>query len=259
MVKKAFRKKVKRAEVRKGRKKEKRSLKKEMRKQKKSARRDGNLRMKKKASAHPRGFIKKKASAKKMVLKKVLKKKVVLKVSVKHREEKKKTEVKKKGLREVYKRREEMFESAVGRGRLIEMGGENTITVLQEFSKDVSDEELSKKTKIKVSEVRAVLNRLHSAGFVEYAREKDPSSGWYSYIWKLKEDAVERFLKYCKEEEGLVKRAVNEGSEEYVCRACGVKSVVPFEAAFENQFACRCCGGKMEFLEEVEKKKILGK
>ena len=75
--------------------------------------------------------------------------------------------------------------SAAARQQLIEMGGENTIDIIREFDKDMSDEELAKKTGIKASDVRVVLNRLHNYGFFSYTRVRDRDSGWYSYIWKM--------------------------------------------------------------------------
>jgi hypothetical protein len=77
--------------------------------------------------------------------------------------------------------------SAAARQQLIDMGGENTISIIREFDKDMSDEELARKTGIKASDVRVVLNRLHSYGLFAYTRVRDKDSGWYSYIWKMSE------------------------------------------------------------------------
>lgn len=83
--------------------------------------------------------------------------------------------------------RASVLASAVSRQQLIDMGGENTIAIIREFDKDMSDEELARKTGIKASDVRVVLNRLHSFGLFSYIRVRDKDSGWYSYIWKMSE------------------------------------------------------------------------
>ena len=83
--------------------------------------------------------------------------------------------------------RDAVLASAAARQQLIEMGGENTITIIREFDKDMSDEELARKTSIKASDVRVVLNRLHNHGLFSYTRVRDKDSGWYSYIWKMSE------------------------------------------------------------------------
>ena len=83
--------------------------------------------------------------------------------------------------------------SAEARQKLIEVGGENTIDIIREFDRDMSDEELARKTGVKTSEVRVVLNRLHSCGLFTYPRVRDRDSGWYSYIWKMSEGRLKDF------------------------------------------------------------------
>jgi TFIIE alpha subunit len=83
--------------------------------------------------------------------------------------------------------------SAEARQKLIEVGGENTIDIIREFDRDMSDEELARKTGVKTSDVRVVLNRLHSCGLFTYTRVRDRESGWYSYIWKMSEGRLKDF------------------------------------------------------------------
>lgn len=83
--------------------------------------------------------------------------------------------------------------SAAARQKLIDVGGENTIDIIREFDRDMSDEELARKTGVKTSDVRIVLNRLHSCGLFTYTRIRDRESGWYSYIWKMSEDRLRMF------------------------------------------------------------------
>ena len=95
--------------------------------------------------------------------------------------------------------------SADARQRLIDTGGENTIDIIREFDKDMSDEELARKTGIKASDVRVVLNRLHSQGLFSYTRVRDRDSGWYSYIWKMSEGRLREFsggLRAAAQQEG---------------------------------------------------------
>ena len=89
--------------------------------------------------------------------------------------------------------RNSVLSNAAARQVLIDMGGENTIDVIREFDRDMSDEELAKKTGIKASDVRVVLNRLHSQGLFSYTRVRDRDSGWYSYIWKMSEGKLQEF------------------------------------------------------------------
>jgi len=110
--------------------------------------------------------------------------------------------------------------SANARQQLIEMGGENTIDVIREFDRDMSDEEIAKKTGIRASDVRVVLNRLHNYGLFSYTRVRDRDSGWYSYIWKMSEGRLGDFAKTFENraEAGDVGELV-EGPSEYVVPA----------------------------------------
>ena len=139
--------------------------------------------------------------------------------------------------------------NAQARQKLIEMGGENTISVIREFDRDMSDEELAHKTMIKASDVRVVLNRLHSQGLFTYTRVRDRDSGWYTYIWKLCDGRLKDFAG-----EFTVQRA--EGNireidgDAYFCPTCGPNKLVAFDEASEARFKCSSCGTDMEFFEK---------
>jgi len=133
---------------------------------------------------------------------------------------------------------------AAARQRLIEMGGENTIDVIREFDRDMSDDELAKKTGIKPSEVRVVLNRLHNRGVFAYTRVRDRDSGWYSYIWKMDEGRL-KDVGGAEVEEEAAQAICREG---YHCPQCGGARIVEFEDAVDMQFKCGC-GNSLEFVD----------
>ncbi len=136
---------------------------------------------------------------------------------------------------------------------LIETAGENAINVMKEFSFEMTDEDLARKCKTKLSDVRAVLNKLHTTGLVDYSRDKDPQSGWYSYNWKINDKSASLLLESTvnKFGETTVDNS-QEGIESYVCHDCGHDTLCSFEAAFENKFKCPSCGSNMSFFEEKE-------
>ena len=135
---------------------------------------------------------------------------------------------------------------AAARQKLIEMGGENTIDVIREFDKDMSDEDLAKKTGIKPSEVRVVLNRLHNKGVFAYTRVRDRDSGWYSYIWRMDEARLRDVGCSNNGEMNVVFAGCKDG---YHCPQCSEGQVVEFEAAVDLQFRCNGCGSSLEFLD----------
>jgi len=134
---------------------------------------------------------------------------------------------------------------AAARQKLIEMGGENTIDVIREFDCDMSDEDLAKKTGIRPSEVRVVLNRLHNRGVFAYTRVRDRDSGWYSYIWRMNEAR----LRDVGSRGGCGEAICVHGKEGYRCPYCSGGDVVDFEAAVDLQFRCGCCGNSLELVD----------
>ncbi len=138
--------------------------------------------------------------------------------------------------------------NARARQKLIEMGGENTIDVIREFDQDMSDEDLARKTSVKASDVRVVLNRLHSQGFFTYTRVRDKDSGWYTYIWKLCDGKLKEFVGDFGEDAPGETVLVVEG-DAYVCPNCTPNKPIAFEEASERQFKCHNCGENMTFFE----------
>lgn len=138
------------------------------------------------------------------------------------------------------------------RQRLIEMGGENTISIIRDFDSDMSDEELARRTNIKASDVRVVLNRLHSQGLFSYTRVRDRDSGWYSYIWKMSENRLKEFSEEAKEVE-VGEQTVDSGGDRYRCLRCSPDDAVGFDQAMDAQFKCGKCGNELEFLERKKR------
>lgn len=140
------------------------------------------------------------------------------------------------------------------RQTLIDLAGENTLNVIKEFDKEMSDEELARKTKIKVSEVRAVLNKMHSGGLVSYTRNRDKDSGWYSYLWKLNTTKMEEILPKAEQERNAESGEEATEGEHYICRICNPDKKVPFDRASELLFKCEVCGSSLEFFENQKRK-----
>ena len=131
---------------------------------------------------------------------------------------------------------------------LIEIGGENALVIVRNFYGNHSDEEFAKKLKIKISDVRATLNKLHNEGLVNYIREKDSETGWYSYSWSLNHDRMER---WASTHIGKVAETGGDGSAEYYfCPSCGAASVTNFVSAATVEFRCERCNKLLEFIDE---------
>src|SRR5271157_1722098 len=138
------------------------------------------------------------------------------------------------------------------RNLILEIAGEKALSVAEALEEPLSDEDLASSCKIKVSEVRAVLNKLHSYGLTSYERTRDKESGWYSYIWRLSLGDVNKILD--KKKEVAAVSGLDESFDFYTCSACkkGEGVMIPFEVAFENRFKCMDCGAPLVFVEKVK-------
>ncbi len=131
------------------------------------------------------------------------------------------------------------------RQMLIELGGENALAIIRNFYGNHSDEEMAKKLKLKISDVRATLNKLHNEGLVNYIREKDSDTGWYSYSWSLNLMRMERWA-------GAQSLKIGDlvDSQYYFCPACGESSITNFDSAAEDDFRCERCNRLLDFIDE---------
>lgn len=165
-----------------------------------------------------------------------------------------KKKTKKKRKKTVGKVTAKLLANAHLRQLLINMAGENALSVIREFTEEMSDDELARKCKVKLSEVRMVLNKLHSFGLVRYTRLRDKDSGWYHYIWNVNEEREAQLILFEKrlEKEGEKTKEL-EGRELYCCGSCDEKRTFPFEVAFEYGFKCPSCGKNLEYLEKEKK------
>jgi len=146
---------------------------------------------------------------------------------------------------------DELLGDARVRKWLIQTVGEHAIHVIREFTCELSDEEISKKTALRASDVRVVLNRLHSQGLANYSRNRDKNSGWYSYMWKLDNPHAKELAEGMKKiEVGKPAEAADvEGAEYYYCSKEGKSKKYLFELARDYNFRCPSCGSMLHYLE----------
>lgn len=146
---------------------------------------------------------------------------------------------------------------AAVRQTLIEIGGENALAIVRNFYSNHSDEELAKKLKIKISDVRATLNKLHNEGLVNYMREKDSETGWYSYSWSLNQDRIEKWAD--TQNNKLQSLCEDNGGEHYFCPSCGMSTITSFESASDWEFRCERCNRLLEFVDDKRMTELMEK
>jgi transcription factor E len=114
-----------------------------------------------------------------------------------------------------------------------------------------TDEKIELASGLKLAVVRSLLNQLNYHGIVEYTREKNMQSGWFTYTWRVnKSRAMQNFLVKKKVEYEALRKQINaqgEGAVIYNCpKGCGR---VAFDKAMDTQFACGSCSTKLKFVE----------
>ncbi len=143
-----------------------------------------------------------------------------------------------------------------------EIAGEEGLQIISCIGPtEITDETIEQSTKMKIAEIRSVLNHLHSYGLVEYKREKNMQTGWFTYTWKLNTNrALQNFITMKKKEYDTLKMklAQGEGAQIYRCqKSC---SGLEFEKAMEHSFKCPACNCRLNIVDQEEElKKLEGK
>jgi transcription initiation factor TFIIE subunit alpha len=112
----------------------------------------------------------------------------------------------------------------------------------------VTDEQIGRKLKpLKITEIRAILNRLHYRGIACYQKTRNNKTGWYSYTWEIKPRRIaELILEEQAEEIAKLEKKI-EFEKNHMFFRCNKKcDSLPFEIAAEYNFICPTCGGAMD-------------
>ena len=139
------------------------------------------------------------------------------------------------------------------------VGGQEAIVLVQiceKKKKSVTDEEISKKMKKKVTEIRAILNKLHFRGIACYQKSRNQKTGWYNYTWEIKKDRIADIINEQQKEnlEKLTKKKNLEADYSFFdCNKCNHREV--FEIAAEYNFLCPTCGGSMTSANDPQMQK----
>ena len=160
---------------------------------------------------------------------------------------------KKKAHKTVKAKPEQVLEDLTLREILTSIGGEHGYEVAKTLvGQELTDDELAKRTGIRINLVRKILYDLYENRVVSYRRTRDESSGWYVYHWRIE---PERALEYFNANKRLLLQKLEERLERernsmfFGCESNCPK--LPFELAAENDFKCPKCGKKLELYDNT--------
>lgn len=139
---------------------------------------------------------------------------------------------------------------------LTESMSKDHVTVIQHLSEPKQDEELANGLKIKETIVRTLLNDLHAEGLVSYERSKNKKTGWYTYMWKKRDEKIKGYIiDYLRSKLSDLESELDmeKNGSIFAC-AC---SRVSFQEAFETNFLCPHCNQPFKNLDNSQKIKEL--
>lgn len=126
--------------------------------------------------------------------------------------------------------------------------GNNAVKIISAAMEEMTDDAIAARCKLKVAEVRAVLNKLYNYRFAEYKRIKDRDTGWFSYLWKIDVlNVLDMIKKETSERISELEKQVEKMNTEllYYCPQCSKTNVISFDLASDLLFRCPSCENKL--------------
>lgn len=131
--------------------------------------------------------------------------------------------------------------------------GENSVRIIKAANAEMTDDALAAKCKLKVSEIRAVLNKLHNLRLAGYIRTKDKDTGWYSYVWRVNLSGISEVLDHSMQNEmDVLERKLNEATTifSFYCPKCSKENKIDFDVASRLSFHCPHCKKRLKEVKE---------
>jgi transcription factor E len=132
--------------------------------------------------------------------------------------------------------------------------GKRAVEIIKLIRDPQTDEEIAATLGMKINEARRILNVLSSYGVARYDANKD-SKGWLTFEWYLDSEKLAELDNTIATKKPESTYALPENCNDFFyCSKCydEQKMILPFDAAFENQFKCDNCGNKLKQLNRSE-------
>ena len=132
--------------------------------------------------------------------------------------------------------------------------GKRAVEIIKLIRTPQTDEEVAAGLGMKINEARRILNVLSSYGVARYDANKD-SKGWLTFEWYLDSEKLAELDNTIATKKPESAYALPENCNDFFyCTKCydEQKMILPFDAAFENQFKCDACGNKLKQLSRDE-------
>ena len=157
------------------------------------------------------------------------------------------------------KEKKAKIDEVVGKASFSEFIAQNVgmraVDIIKLINVPQTDESVAAELGMKINEVRRILNVLNSYGVARYDTNKD-SKGWLTFRWCIDGEKLMALRHHDRRPRSP--RAPTGSPEDcndfFYCDKCydEQKVILPFDAAFENQFKCDVCGRKLKRLNRDE-------
>ncbi len=145
---------------------------------------------------------------------------------------------------------------------LLSILGEEGTPLIEELigKENISEFDLSKKTKQDIKQIRKMLYLLYNHNLVAFTRKKDKQKGWYVYYWTLLLESVKfNYIKRKKEFLERLRARLEEENKElfFVCPNNCVR--LNFDQSMDFEFHCPECGELISQDSSEEKVAVIKK
>jgi transcription factor E len=135
---------------------------------------------------------------------------------------------------------------------LTESLSEEHLKVMKALEKPKKDLDLAAELGFEDTQVRVILNDLHTRKLVSYTKTKNKETGWVTHYWQRREDQIVDYT------QGYLKNRIKKLDRHLKSEAtalkfnCGCK-IVSYENAIDESFQCSDCGKPyMEYNDPVD-------
>lgn len=140
---------------------------------------------------------------------------------------------------------------------------ESASKLLEIWSKNpevTSDEFFTQHLNCKITVVRAILNKLHFYGIVNYDKIKNESSGWFTFKWHWDQEKLVKLVLINNLDKLEKLKANLKKYEQYQMFTCINKCKdLEFEVAAHYNFCCPMCNENLNPLDPKEKQRDIQK
>ena len=122
----------------------------------------------------------------------------------------------------------------------------NVVKALAEAG-TTTDDIIATQANVKLNTARRVLYKLYDHALVTCTRNRDETTGWFIYHWKLQPDQLDAFVRSRKKkalEKIQARLELEKGHSFFMCKGC-LTVRVTFEDAMESAFRCSGCNGQL--------------